>query len=109
MIIVCAVKWVDDIIPDVPYAIAEEFANKLFNEYSIYYIVCSDDPCMLPDVIGSYTPLPKGLVDTNRLNKLREYQRQTLMGTDPDTRIVYIDGALDLFHAGHVEVNANFL
>lgn len=27
-----------------------------------------------------------------------------LQGPGPDSRIVYIDGAFDLFHAGHVEV-----
>lgn len=27
-----------------------------------------------------------------------------LQGPGPDARIVYIDGAFDLFHAGHVEV-----
>lgn len=27
-----------------------------------------------------------------------------MQGPGPDARIVYIDGAFDLFHAGHVEV-----
>ena len=27
-----------------------------------------------------------------------------MQGPGPDSRIVYIDGAFDLFHAGHVEV-----
>ena len=27
-----------------------------------------------------------------------------LQGPGPDARIIYIDGAFDLFHAGHVEV-----
>jgi bifunctional ADP-heptose synthase (sugar kinase/adenylyltransferase) len=27
-------------------------------------------------------------------------------GPQPDARIVYMDGAFDLFHAGHVEVGA---
>jgi hypothetical protein len=30
-----------------------------------------------------------------------------MQGPGPDSRIVYIDGAFDLFHAGHVEVNVN--
>ena len=30
-----------------------------------------------------------------------------MQGPGPDSRIGYIDGAFDLFHAGHVEVNAN--
>ena len=32
-----------------------------------------------------------------------------MQGPGPDSRIVYIDGAFDLFHAGHVEVNVNSL
>ena len=30
-----------------------------------------------------------------------------MQGPGPDSRIVYIDGAFDLLHAGHVEVNVN--
>jgi hypothetical protein len=30
-----------------------------------------------------------------------------MQGPGPDSRIVYMDGAFDLFHAGHVEVNMN--
>ena len=54
MIMVRAVKWVDDIIPDAPYAITEEFMNKLFTEYSIDYIIHGDDPCLLPDGTDAY-------------------------------------------------------
>ena len=49
-----AVKWVDDIIPDAPYAITEEFMNKLFTEYNIDYIIHGDDPCLLPDGTDAY-------------------------------------------------------
>ncbi|GJM88139.1 hypothetical protein PR202_ga04166 [Eleusine coracana subsp. coracana] len=54
MIMVGAVKWVDDIIPDAPYAITEDFMNKLFNEYNIDYIIHGDDPCLLPDGTDAY-------------------------------------------------------
>jgi len=54
MIMVSAVKWVDDIIPDAPYAITEEFMNKLFTEYNIDYIIHGDDPCLLPDGTDAY-------------------------------------------------------
>ena len=30
-----AVKWVHDVIPDTPYAITENFRNKLFNEITL--------------------------------------------------------------------------
>lgn len=49
-----AVKWVDEVIPDAPYAITEEFMKKLFDEYNIDYIIHGDDPCVLPDGTDAY-------------------------------------------------------
>lgn len=51
---VSGVKWVDEIIPDAPYAITEEFMRKLFDEYNIDYIIHGDDPCVLPDGTDAY-------------------------------------------------------
>ena len=48
------VKWVDEIIPDAPYAITEDFMKKLFDEYNIDYIIHGDDPCVLPDGTDAY-------------------------------------------------------
>nr|CAB3462841.1 unnamed protein product [Digitaria exilis] len=134
MIMVRAVKWVDDIIPDAPYAITEEFMNKLFTEYNIDYIIHGDDPCLLPDGrmllcvrerssdahnhsslqrqfssghgqkvddggSGSGTRVSHFLPTSRRI-----VQFSNSRGPGPDSRIVYIDGAFDLFHAGHVEI-----
>ena len=49
-----AVKWVDEVISDAPYAITEEFMRKLFDEYNIDYIIHGDDPCLLPDGTDAY-------------------------------------------------------
>lgn len=49
-----AVKWVDEVIPDAPYAITEDFMRKLFDEYKIDYIIHGDDPCVLPDGTDAY-------------------------------------------------------
>lgn len=54
MTMVQAVKWVDEVIPDAPYAITEEFMKKLFDEYNIDYIIHGDDPCLLPDGTDAY-------------------------------------------------------
>lgn len=54
MIMVSGVKWVDEIIPDAPYAITEDFMRKLFDEYNIDYIIHGDDPCVLPDGSDAY-------------------------------------------------------
>ncbi|PKA51167.1 ethanolamine-phosphate cytidylyltransferase [Apostasia shenzhenica] len=164
LIMVGAVKWVDEVIPDAPYAITEEFMNKLFNEYNIDYIIHGDDPCLLPDGTDAYALAKKagrykqikrteGVSSTDIVGRMllcvRErssgdhhtpssLQRQfshghsprfddggSTQGTrvshflptsrrivqfsngrspGPDARIIYIDGAFDLFHAGHVEI-----
>ncbi|KAI7745059.1 hypothetical protein M8C21_034025 [Ambrosia artemisiifolia] len=164
MLMVSAVKWVDEVIPDAPYAITEEFMKKLFDEYNIDYIIHGDDPCILPDGTDAYALAKKagrykqikrteGVSSTDIVGRMllcvRErtssespshasLQRQFSHGHNqkhddgvsgsgtrvshflptsrrivqfsngqaagPDARIVYIDGAFDLFHAGHVEI-----
>ncbi|XP_022632356.1 ethanolamine-phosphate cytidylyltransferase isoform X2 [Vigna radiata var. radiata] len=162
-----AVKWVDEVIPEAPYAITEEFMKKLFDEYKIDFIIHGDDPCVLPDGTDAYAHAKKagrykqikrteGVSSTDIVGRMllcvRErsisdshshssLQRQfsnghspkfepgspaaTASGTrishflptsrrivqfsngrgrGPHSRIVYIDGAFDLFHAGHVEI-----
>lgn len=54
-----SVKWVDEIIPDAPYEINEEFMNKLFTEHRIDYIIHGDDPCLLPDGSDAYAHAKK--------------------------------------------------
>ncbi|XP_017418311.1 ethanolamine-phosphate cytidylyltransferase isoform X2 [Vigna angularis] len=167
LMMVNAVKWVDEVIPEAPYAITEEFMKKLFDEYKIDFIIHGDDPCVLPDGTDAYAHAKKagrykqikrteGVSSTDIVGRMllcvRErsisdshnhssLQRQfsnghspkfeagspaaTASGTrishflptsrrivqfsngrgpGPDSRIVYIDGAFDLFHAGHVEI-----
>ncbi|VAI03858.1 unnamed protein product [Triticum turgidum subsp. durum] len=164
MKMVRAVKWVDDVIPDAPYAITEDFMNKLFNEYNIDYIIHGDDPCLLPDGTDAYALAKKagrykqikrteGVSTTDIVGRMllcvrerpvsdnqshsslqrqfshghgqniddsgfgngtkishflptsrRIVQFSNGRGPGPDSRVVYIDGAFDLFHAGHVEI-----
>ncbi|XVF29765.1 hypothetical protein REPUB_Repub15cG0150300 [Reevesia pubescens] len=164
MIMVKAVKWVDEVICDAPYAITEDFMKKLFDEYNIDYIIHGDDPCVLPDGTDAYALAKKAgrykqikrtegvsstdivgrmllcvrersVSDTNNHSSLqrqfshghsqkfedggsgtgtrishflptsrRIVQFSNGKGPGPDAHIVYIDGAFDLFHAGHVEI-----
>ncbi|XP_043816176.1 ethanolamine-phosphate cytidylyltransferase isoform X2 [Manihot esculenta] len=166
MIMVKAVKWVDEVIPDAPYAITEDFMKKLFEEYNIDYIIHGDDPCVLPDGTDAYALAKKagrykqikrteGVSSTDIVGRMllctrersisdshnhsslqrqfshghspkfedrgsgtgagtrvshflptsrRIVQFSNGKGPGPDARIVYIDGAFDLFHAGHVEI-----
>lgn len=67
-----SVKWVDEVVPRVPYDVSEEFMNELFEarnvvllavprprqcnqlasslpqKHNIDYIIHGDDPCLLP-------------------------------------------------------------
>lgn len=159
-----AVKWVDEVIPDAPYAITEEFMKKLFDEYNIDYIIHGDDPCLLPDGSDAYALAKRagrfkqikrteGVSTTDIVGRMllcvrerslnenpnhsslqRQFSRghsqkvdhgvsasetrisnflptsrrivqfSNHKGPRPDSRIVYIDGAFDLFHAGHAEI-----
>jgi len=64
-----AVKWVDDVITNVPYELLPEFVEELFSEkYGIDCIVHGDDPCYLPDGTDAYA-IPK------KLGKYREIKR----------------------------------
>ncbi|KAG6497464.1 hypothetical protein ZIOFF_041301 [Zingiber officinale] len=167
MTMVGAVKWVDEVIQDAPYAITKEFMNKLFTEYNIDYIIHGDDPCLLPDgtdayalakkagrykqikrtegvsstdIVGTYPcrmllcVRERSLNGSNHSSLQRQFshghnlkvdnvgsatgtrishflptsrrivQFSNGKGPGPDARIIYIDGAFDLFHAGHVEI-----
>ncbi|CAL0312550.1 unnamed protein product [Lupinus luteus] len=152
--LVSGLKWVDEVITEAPYAITEEFLNRLFHEYKIDYVIHGDDPCLLPDGTDAYAAAkkagrykqikrtegvsstdivgrimsslrdPKNCEDHNGADERSQEENQSKSshmsqflptsrrivqfsnGKDPgpNARIVYIDGAFDLFHAGHVEI-----
>lgn len=52
--LVSGLKWVDEVIGNAPYAITEQFMNRLFDEYNVDYIIHGDDPCLLPDGTDAY-------------------------------------------------------
>jgi ethanolamine-phosphate cytidylyltransferase len=154
--LVSGLKWVDEVIPNAPYEITEEFMNTLFNKYSIDYIIHGDDPCLLPDgtdayalakKVGRYKQIKRteGVSSTDIVGRIlltfkhkdadtyfnvavdekagakqndevkshlshflptsrRIMQFSNGQAPSPGARVVYIDGAFDLFHAGHVEI-----
>ena len=84
-----AVKWVDDIIANVPYELTREFVEELFSEkYGIDCIVHGDDPCYLPDGTDAYA-IPKAL------GKYREIKRtEGVSTTDLVARVLeYADAS----------------
>lgn len=46
---VSSVKWVDEVLTNVPYEVTAEFLDKLINEHDIDIIVHGDDPCIGAD------------------------------------------------------------
>ncbi|KAK4414893.1 Ethanolamine-phosphate cytidylyltransferase [Sesamum alatum] len=159
--LVSGLKWVDEVIPNAPYEITEEFMNRLFKEHKIDYIIHGDDPCLLPDgtdayalakKVGRYKQIKRteGVSSTDIVGRIlscikdvkseevclessgafdnlnntqhnrplihgghishflptsrRIVQFSNGKGPGPNSRVVYIDGAFDLFHAGHVEI-----
>lgn len=154
--LVGGLKWVDEVIPNAPYEITEQFMKTLFNEYKIDYIIHGDDPCLLPDgtdayalakKVGRYKQIKRteGVSSTDIVGRIlltvqdisvhednddsssheephrvkqcrvghvshflptsrRIVQFSNGKGPGPNARVVYIDGAFDLFHAGHVEI-----
>ncbi|GJN09575.1 hypothetical protein PR202_ga27614 [Eleusine coracana subsp. coracana] len=144
--LVSGLKWVDEVIPNAPYEITEDFMNSLFNKYNIDYIIHGDDPCLLPDgtdayalakKVGRYKQIKRteGVSSTDIVGRIlltfKQKDHETGAGScdelkshlshflptsrrimqfsngkapSPGARVVYIDGAFDLFHAGHVEI-----
>ncbi|CAN4097457.1 unnamed protein product [Withania somnifera] len=127
--LISGLKWVDEVIANAPYAITEDFMNHLFTEYKIDYIIHGDDPCLLPDGTDAYAlakqagrykqiKRTEGVSSTDIVGKKskidhvssflptsrRIVQFSNGKGPGPDARVVYIDGAFDLFHIGHVEI-----
>lgn len=149
--LVSGLKWVDEVIPNAPYAITEQFMKSLFNEHKIDYIIHGDDPCLLPDGTDAYALAKKagrykqikrteGVSSTDIVGRillsLKDIERDNSSlngeyhesisedahasqflptsrrivqfsngkGPGPNARVVYIDGAFDLFHAGHVKI-----
>eukprot|EP00775_Hariotina_reticulata_P012936 gene12936-13064_t len=59
LLLVDAVKWVDEIITGVPYDLSPEFVDQLFSKHKIDYIIHGDDPCLLPDGSDAYAHAKK--------------------------------------------------
>lgn len=53
------VKWVDEVIPGVPYDVGEDFLEELFVQHRIDVVVHGDDPCLMPDGRDAYEAAKK--------------------------------------------------
>ncbi|KAL8522735.1 hypothetical protein ACS0TY_012903 [Phlomoides rotata] len=89
MIMVSAVKWVDEVIPDAPYAITEDFMRKLFDEYNIDYIIHGDDPCVLPDGTDAYA-LAKKAGRYKQIKRIEGVSSTDIVGNNIHTSLPFV-------------------
>lgn len=145
-------KFVDEVVPGVPYIMNEEYLKYVIEKYDIDYVVHGDDPCIVDgkDVyeaaqrLGKYRTIPRtegvsttdivgrmllmtrshhsasfGASEKGQLASGGSFERRSNFLTTshiirlfsagvraPSSRskIVYIDGSWDMFHAGHVSL-----
>jgi ethanolamine-phosphate cytidylyltransferase len=151
---VSACKFVDEVVPGVPYIMNREYLEYVIEKYNIDFVVHGDDPCIVDgkDVYatakqaGKFRTIPRteGVSTTDIVGRMllmtkeHHYHNNQSDGTldgsskatpatqvlghqskflttsrmlqlfsagvqapTKDMRVVYVDGAWDLFHPGH--------
>ncbi|KAK8604896.1 hypothetical protein V6N13_082361 [Hibiscus sabdariffa] len=123
--LVSGLKWVDQVIANAPYAITEQFMNKSCRYKQIKRTEGVSSTDIVGRILSSVKDTEGGGDNTGKLSKgdlgerhqsqrgqisqflptsQRIVQFSNGKGPGPNARVVYIDGAFDLFHAGHVEI-----
>eukprot|EP00904_Undaria_pinnatifida_P000727 jgi/Undpi1/10655/HiC_scaffold_29.g13104.m1 len=149
-------KFVDEVVPGVPYVMSPEYLEYVIDTYRIDFVVHGDDPCIVDgkDVYeaakakGKYRSIPRteGVSTTDIVGRMllqsRSHHSSRATGQEiprlasfnrrreplqvrskflttswmlrlfsagvqappKGARVVYIDGAWDMFHAGHVAI-----
>ena len=132
-------KFVDEVLPECPYIMNQEYLDFVIRKYKIDFVVHGDDPCIVDgkDVYatakedGKFRTIPRthGVSTTEvigrmlLLNEERNGEPKLPIGRLPkflttsrmihefssaamsptkDMRVIYMDGAWDMFHCGHV-------
>jgi len=154
MTMVQGCKFVNEVVPDCPYVMNEEYLNFIITKYKVDYVIHGDDPCIVngKDVYasakkaGKYQSIPRteGVSTTDIVGRMLLMNKDHhFTGSSTDTsgeggggmdkllcqqsnflttsrmlrlfsgamkspkdgmRIIYIDGAWDMFHPGHVSI-----
>jgi ethanolamine-phosphate cytidylyltransferase len=138
---VSACKFVDEVVPDVPYIMNQEYLEYVVEKYRIDYVIHGDDPCIVDgkDVYatakaaGKYRSIPRteGVSTTDIIGRMLlmtkdlDHNNSAFLGQQSKflttgrmlrlfshnieapkahARVVYIDGAWDVLHPGHVSM-----
>jgi ethanolamine-phosphate cytidylyltransferase len=150
-------RFVDEIVPNVPYVMTSEYLEWVVKEYKIDYVVHGDDPCIVDgkdvyasakergmyrsvartegvstsDIVGRMLLLTKdhhdkyvadglpGRLSDASVEALAPFKRDSkyiptsrmirlfsagIKDPPKEATVIYMDGAWDMFHAGHIEV-----
>lgn len=151
MIMVKGCKFVDEVVPNCPYIMNEEYLNFVIKKYKVDYVIHGDDPCIVDgkDVYesakkaGKYQSIPRtqGVSTTDIVGRMllmsKDHHCDSMEDNDLSQRndsllceqskflttsrllrlfsagmkspksgmkVIYIDGAWDMFHCGHVSI-----
>merc|ERR1719223_397775 len=155
MVMVKGCKFVDEVVPNCPYIMNEEYLNHVIKKYKVDYVIHGDDPCIVEgkDVYesakkaGKYQSIPRtqgvsttdivgrmllmskdhhckstedtklsGKKDSDGNSLLCEQSKflttsrllrlfsAGMQSPKSDMKVIYIDGAWDMFHCGHVSI-----
>ncbi|KAK1550251.1 hypothetical protein Q3G72_016154 [Acer saccharum] len=79
LVLVSGLKWVDEVIASAPYAITEQFMNRLFNGHKIDYIIHGTVLILVYFQMGlMLMPWQSKLAVTSRLSALKVSPAQIL-------------------------------
>lgn len=115
--LVASCRFVDQVVPDVPYIMDEAYILSILEGYQVDLVVHGDDECLVDgkDVyaaakrLGRFRTVPRteGVSTTDIVGRmLGQPAAPTTLdfhGVRPSGRVVYCVASFDLFHHGHVE------
>eukprot|EP01036_Dinobryon_divergens_P025925 gene25925-34520_t len=103
-------KWVDEVVEHVPYVVDDTYLQYLIEKYNIDYVVHGDDPYIVGRMLlvtRSHHTIAASLDDGDSDGNDSEGQQGSsdynCVSLELGLRVVYLAGAWDMLHAGHIE------
>ena len=119
--LVQSVRWVDTVIPGVPHTMDDQFTRFMAEGYGVTMVVHGEDSTIMPDGRDAYqgpknagiywvVPRTAGISTTELVRALLNGTAvppspdpPTVPAWEPRSSTVYVDGAFDCLHLGHIE------